>query len=368
MKTITPAMRAHIKQDVTTLATCWLLTRKDGQQFYATSHNQDLVYEGNTYKAETGYTRTAVANSSDLAVDNLDIQGVLDDDEISEKDLLAGLFDFADFYIFFVNWADTSPTMGEIPIRRGYLGEVKMTKRKFFQAELRGLVTALSQIIGELCSAECRADLGDERCKIPIEPDEVQRLVPYTAGQFVRVQTGTGEGQELYENLIYECTTSGTTAETSPVYTAVDGANTTDGSAVFTARPAFTRHGVVDSVDESDNQRIFTATITEPRAVDGWFNGGVVAFETGNNAGRKMEISSWTQSSGQVALFLQLAFEINVGDKFKIYPGCEKDVLTCREKFAILNSVLFGNGNVINFRGEPHVPGQDTFTSYPDAT
>lgn len=46
-----------------------------------------------------------------------------------------------------------------------------------------------------------------------------------------------------------------------------------------------------------------------------------------------------------------------VGDTFHIVPGCDKRLATCRDRYA----------NVINFRGEPYLPGQDALTAYPDA-
>jgi uncharacterized phage protein (TIGR02218 family) len=42
---------------------------------------------------------------------------------------------------------------------------------------------------------------------------------------------------------------------------------------------------------------------------------------------------------------------------FTIYAGCDKRLATCRAKF----------DNVINFRGFPHMPGNDALRSGPGA-
>src|SRR5690606_28340960 len=55
--------------------------------------------------------------------------------------------------------------------------------------ELRGMTQALSQRIGELYAPECRADLGDHRCKVPIAPPVVERGTAYAVGDTVRVNT-----------------------------------------------------------------------------------------------------------------------------------------------------------------------------------
>lgn len=46
-----------------------------------------------------------------------------------------------------------------------------------------------------------------------------------------------------------------------------------------------------------------------------------------------------------------------VGDKALLTTGCDKNFSTCQNRFA----------NSINFRGEPHLPGNDLLTRYPGA-
>jgi uncharacterized phage protein (TIGR02218 family) len=48
--------------------------------------------------------------------------------------------------------------------RRGWLGEVRITRD--FTAEMRGMAQKLQQVILELTSELCKADLFDARCKI----------------------------------------------------------------------------------------------------------------------------------------------------------------------------------------------------------
>ncbi|MFN7177772.1 MAG: DUF2163 domain-containing protein, partial [Thermaurantiacus sp.] len=189
MKSTSTALATHLAGPVTTLATCWRITRVDGREFFFTDHDRDLVFDGDVYKASSGYSRTAIANDASLSVDNLDVEGVFDDEAITEEELRAGLFDQAEVRIFLVNWED--PSMGALRMRRGWFGEVVLTEQGVFRTELRGMTQALSQRIGELYSPECRADLGDPRCKVPIHPPEIQRLTSYAVGDIVRVRTSS---------------------------------------------------------------------------------------------------------------------------------------------------------------------------------
>ena len=164
MKTITTALKTHLAQEVTTKANCWQLVRRDGQSFFFTDHDQDLEISGNTYLSAIGYQQTAITADSSLAVDNLEVTGILDSETLIADDLRAGLFDFAEIFLFTVNWADLS--QGIMRLRRGTLGEISTTPAGTFQGELRGMAQRLVAKVGDIYTPECRADLGDSKCKV----------------------------------------------------------------------------------------------------------------------------------------------------------------------------------------------------------
>lgn len=352
MKSASPGLAQHLAGSVTTLATCWRITRTDNVVFRFTDHDRDLLVAGEVYEASAGYSRTAISNDAGMGVDNLDVEGVFDSAAVTEEELRAGLFDQAEVRIFLVNWAD--PSMGILRLRRGWFGEVVLTESGVFRTELRGLTQALQQRIGELYSPECRADLGDHRCRVPVWPSLVARETAYAVADHVRAATGEGTGSQIYENRLYRCVVAGTTAAEAPGYDTTLGIETIDGTAAFEATEAWSRSGTV--VDVSDRAS-FTALIEEPRAVDGWFAGGMLSWESGTNVGRSIEVKAWTQAAGRIELFLPMGYAIEPGDLFRLHPGCDKRLDTCIDCFA----------NVLNFRGEPYVPGQDLLMSYPDA-
>lgn len=89
---------------------------------------------------------------------------------------------------------------------------------------------------------------------------------------------------------------------------------------------------------------------------DGWFSLGTVEWSTGANSGRRAEVLLHSKISGVVTVILleEPVRAIAEGDSFVIRAGCDKRVSTCREKF----------DNVVNFRGFPHIPGQDAVIRY----
>jgi uncharacterized phage protein (TIGR02218 family) len=278
MKSTSSALAQHLDQEVTTLATCWRVERTDGAVLGFTDHDRDLEIEGVVYQAASGYQRTAIASNSRMAVDNLDLQGILDSEAITPEDLRAGRYDRAEVRVFLVNWQALG--QGILRLRRGWLGDVTLEDGQY-RAELRGLTQILAAQRVELYSPECRADLGDERCKVDLGP--------------------------------------------------------------------FTRTGAVTGVG---SRRVFTVDAPDLEPEPGYYDGGVMTFTSGANQGLRMEIKSL--DAGTVELFLPMPWPIEPGDQVSFYPGCDKRIETCHGRFA----------NVVNFRGEAFVPGQDRLMKY----
>ena len=114
----------------------------------------------------------------------------------------------------------------------------------------------------------------------------------------------------------------------------------------------FTAQGSVSAVN---SDLVFLAAGLEGFE-SGWFTGGRVVFQSGANAGRSMEIVRHQQTGQRVSLQLWKALPgaVAPGDGFSVRAGCDKRFATCRDKFA----------NSANFRGFPHIPGNDFSFGY----
>lgn len=149
--------------ETTHLAWCWKLAREDGTVMGFTSHDEDIAYQGVTYKASTGFAPTAVSTSSDMSVDNLDAEGFISDESITVTDLRNGKYNNAEIEVFLCDYTDLN--QGVFILRRGHLGEVTYGDNKF-TAEIRGLMENFSQKSGKVTSRVCRTSLGSTLCKI----------------------------------------------------------------------------------------------------------------------------------------------------------------------------------------------------------
>jgi uncharacterized phage protein (TIGR02218 family) len=90
---------------------------------------------------------------------------------------------------------------------------------------------------------------------------------------------------------------------------------------------------------------------------DGWFTEGRIVFTSGANDGLAVEVKVHRVGDDGVSLALwQVMPEpIAGGDTFTITAGCDKRFATCRDRFS----------NAVNFRGFPHMPGNDFVVSHP---
>ena len=158
------ALKDHLARGSTTLARAFALTRKDGVVMGFTDHDRDLVFEGITFRADTGLTAKALQMGTGLSVDNSEAFGALRSDAITEADILAGRYDGAEVRGWLVNWADVAVRALQF---RGSLGEITRSGGAF-TAEMRGLSERLNQPQGRIYHARCSAVLGDRHCRFDL--------------------------------------------------------------------------------------------------------------------------------------------------------------------------------------------------------
>lgn len=164
MRTIGSNLQTMLDSKYTTLAWCWKLTRSDGIVLGFTDHDKDLSFDGVTFEANSGFTASEMDEAVGLSVDNLEAEGALSSDKITELDIAEGFYDNAAIEVYRVDWTDTA---NRLLMRKGNLGEITV-KDIAFVAEIRGLAHILNQPQGRVFQAQCDADLGDTRCGIDL--------------------------------------------------------------------------------------------------------------------------------------------------------------------------------------------------------
>lgn len=107
----------------------------------------------------------------------------------------------------------------------------------------------------------------------------------------------------------------------------------------------------IRSVPSTDGENIF---LDHPVAAN-IYSYGHLRWLDGANTGLTADIVA--NGASIVTLARSPNFVVQAGAMIELTEGCDKRLETCASRF----------GNALNFRGEPHLPGNDLLTRYPGA-
>jgi len=133
------------------------------------------------------------------------------------------------------------------------------------------------------------------------------------------------------------------------------------GDEVVIDEETYSLEGVIAGLDEGSNRREFYFNSANfisnpsgnPLPPDGFFNNGTITVSDGLNAGVTREILKY-EEGGYISVKRAFPYAIDELITVSIKAGCNRTVEDCRKY-----------GNIINFRGEPYVPGIEAMNRVP---
>lgn len=161
MRDIPEEMVDRIESGAATLCHAWVLTRSDGERAGFTDHDRDLVIEGVTCRAASAWAAGA-RDGGVGAAGGIAIGGGLDDEGLSESDILSGVWDQAACACWRVDWR--RPDL-KVRLWRGRLSKIRR-EGEAFVCDLEGPLAALERVVGRAYGRGCDAVLGDGRCRV----------------------------------------------------------------------------------------------------------------------------------------------------------------------------------------------------------
>jgi uncharacterized phage protein (TIGR02218 family) len=188
-------MTSMLERALTTLAFCWRLERRDGVCLGFTTHDAELLVGGLAYRPSPGLLPSAIAQEAGYGAAALDVSGALTSTAISADDLGAGRWDGAAVELFAVDWTD--PAGERVVLAAGELGDVTV-RDSAFEAELRGPASRLDAAASEQTSPECRAELGDRRCRVDLAARTLIARVEAVIGDEAIEVAGAAEAEGAY--------------------------------------------------------------------------------------------------------------------------------------------------------------------------
>jgi len=367
MKQVEASLDTHIQEVTTSLTTCWKLKRTDGVIIAATALDIDVPYdlvddgEGDgeiIYQSNTGFNRSALESTADFKVGNMELQGIIESASITKEDIRAERYDFAQVWIFQVNWKDLSQK--EIKLQTGFLGRISILDN-LFVAEFRDLLELFLNEIGEIVVEECPVDLFDAKCKVTEVPADWVGTTAYTETDAQDASIGsyvspTGAGDK---NRIFRCTVGGTSDASEPTWNlTVDGTTTEAGGVEWTTMHANRLTGTVATVVSQSEITITMSPAAD--APDLHLREGTAKFVDGPNANLALRsaIKDWDLATDTITFARPLPYTITPGEDLLISAGCDKSTARCS----------LGFFNIFNYRGWPHVPGTNKMVEGPQSS
>lgn len=199
-----------------------------------------------------------------------------------------------------------------------------------------GQITEADLLAGRFDHAELLVSIGFASVALP--------SIPLAKGRFGEVSVDQGQYRVEINGLAQALQTA--VGESTSAGCRVDFGSARCGASLATWRDTYTLASVADAR---------SLVLTGPNQLTGaaTYVNGLLEVMDGPAAGWQMEVRSWNAGTLALGLYLPLPVLPVAGNTVRVTAGCDKSKATCRDVFA----------NVINFQGEPDVPGIDALAA-----
>ncbi len=161
IRTIPALLQTHLDTQATTMCYLLKIVPQKVAAFGVTSLDVDVSFDDGggvlTYQAVSGMNQSSVEAAAGLTVVNSEAM-LLIDTEFTSLDIAKGFLDYANFFLYRINWK--VPSDGHYLVQSGKTGIVKADGVLSGIIELRGISQQLKQNFVEQYSIPCRAVFG----------------------------------------------------------------------------------------------------------------------------------------------------------------------------------------------------------------
>lgn len=152
--------------DKTTLTLASFCIIRSGKKSYAfTDAPEDVQLDGLLFKCNNGFSRSALTGNRLTNVDNFEVYGVIDSDDITANEIESGILIGAEIEVFIADY--TLESNEKFSHKTGLIDAITM-KDGTYIFQIRSLLDKFNQEIGQTYSPKCRACFGDKHCKVEL--------------------------------------------------------------------------------------------------------------------------------------------------------------------------------------------------------
>jgi uncharacterized phage protein (TIGR02218 family) len=204
VKALDSDLAAAYQSETPTIALLVTITRTDAEVFRWTGLDRDLTVDGDLYRSAPGVQLSALVSTEGFDVDNAEIT-ILEDDDITRADILAGVWNGAAMELAECDWSAAAPVANVL--KRGSLGVVT-PKRGYSVVEFRDLRQAIQGEHATVMQPTCRYVLGDAKCTKNVSgaPFTVSGTLDSAASQYSVTDAARSEAADYFGEGIFTFT------------------------------------------------------------------------------------------------------------------------------------------------------------------
>lgn len=158
---LTVAQAAAITGPALTLARTWDFIRRDGKALYLTDHDRPLTIGSKTYHPTKTFQASATTKGGGFTERDRELTTGIDNDLITDEDLLAGLYRDCFLKEAIVNWMDLSA--GQFLVDLYWIRDTTFDGN-IWKGTFEGLSGWSGKQFGKNYTRICQHNLGDSRC------------------------------------------------------------------------------------------------------------------------------------------------------------------------------------------------------------
>lgn len=359
----------HKKLNTLTTVLLMKVMRKDGKTFGLSQHYEDIFFQNVEYKYRQSFDISAIVSNDTLGIDNAEITGILNknlgDKSIvanslfTEADLMAGLWDKAQFTLYEVNFTN----LNQFAIKMaGSFGGFQVTDTAF-TIELRSANQSFREKQNIQYTNLCRATFCDAVCGLNKANWTDEGVI-----EEVLTHDSWKDASLTKTNSQHTFTITDISKASKAVVTA-PGHNVSNGERVsfsgiggikgefldlngreYSIAYMNSNQFSIDFYSSQFNQSFYSnGARGVVSVVSEYYRHGTVTFTSGNNEGLSFDVISYRPSYVKIFTNGRHIFEIKQGDTYKITAGCDSLARTCFERF----------NNKVNFDAEDFLPTAD---------
>ena len=358
-------------KQLNTLTTVLLMkvVRNDSKAFGLSQHYEDIVFNDVEYKYRQAFDISAIVYNDTLGIDNGEISGILNKNIVnksivanslfSEADLMAGLWDKAEFTLYEVNFNDLSQF--EIKMA-GNFGGFQVTDTAF-TIELRSANQSFREKQNIQYTNLCRASFCDAVCGLNRENWTDDGVIEEVVTIDSWKDSSLTKTNSQHTFTITDISKASKAVVTAPSHNVSSGEKVSFSGIGGLKGELLDLNGREYSIaymnsnqfsidfDSSNFSQNFSSNGARGvvSVVSEYYRHGIVTFKSGNNVNLSFDVISYRPGFVKIFTNGRHIFEIQPGDTYKIQAGCDSLARTCFERF----------NNKVNFDAEDLLPTAD---------